>query len=215
MNLERNEPHLYKMKAILGVGLCSNIYIIGDKEITLIDTGVGNRSNRLKPVFDKLGFRLEDIKEVVLTHTHFDHIGGLVEILDGAEPLVMIHENGVKELEESYRCRISTLKDRDLVETDEGLLSVVYTPGHTSSSICLYDKERKIMFSGDTVFPDGGFGRTDLPTGDSNKIIESLRRLSTLRIDVLLPGHGKPVLEKGDDDIKKALILAKDYSPRP
>ena len=69
-------------------------------------------------------------------------------------------------------------------------LDVLHTPGHTEGSVCLVSREAGVIFSGDTLFP-GGWGRVDLPGGDPDAMVESLRRLGTLP-DALrvLPGHG-------------------------
>ena len=70
-------------------------------------------------------------------------------------------------------------------------LDVLHTPGHTEGSVCLVSREAGVVFSGDTLFP-GGWGRVDLPGGDPDAMVESLRRMATLP-DALrvLPGHGR------------------------
>ena len=66
---------------------------------------------------------------------------------------------------------------------------VVHTPGHTPGCICLYSENTGTLFSGDTVFAHGSFGRTDLPGGNMKQLQTSLRHLSTLSITNLYPGH--------------------------
>jgi glyoxylase-like metal-dependent hydrolase (beta-lactamase superfamily II) len=69
-------------------------------------------------------------------------------------------------------------------------LDVLHTPGHTEGSVCLVSHEAGVIFSGDTLFP-GGWGRVDLPGGDADAMVESLRRLATLPDGLrVLPGHG-------------------------
>jgi len=71
-----------------------------------------------------------------------------------------------------------------------GTFTVLHVPGHTAGSMALWDKETKILFSGDTLF-QGSYGRTDLPGGNENELFASLRRLITLDSDIhVLPGHG-------------------------
>ena len=68
---------------------------------------------------------------------------------------------------------------------------VIHTPGHTPGSICLYNKEEKLLFSGDTLFMSG-FGRTDFPGGSERELMQSLKRLFELAGDTaVLPGHGQ------------------------
>jgi glyoxylase-like metal-dependent hydrolase (beta-lactamase superfamily II) len=70
-------------------------------------------------------------------------------------------------------------------------LEVLHTPGHTEGSVCLVSHEAGAVFSGDTLFP-GGWGRVDLPGGDTGAMVESLRRLATLPETLrVLPGHGQ------------------------
>jgi glyoxylase-like metal-dependent hydrolase (beta-lactamase superfamily II) len=68
-------------------------------------------------------------------------------------------------------------------------LKIFHTPGHSPGSISLYLPDRKLLFTGDLVFK-GGIGRTDLPGGDGSLLKKSLKRLSELEIEWLLPGHG-------------------------
>ena len=83
-------------------------------------------------------------------------------------------------------------------------LQVLHTPGHTEGSVCLFEPEAGLLFAGDTLFADG-WGRTDLPGGSEEQIIESLGRLAGLPDGVrVLPGHGatttigreRPMLER-------------------
>ena len=69
-------------------------------------------------------------------------------------------------------------------------LSVLHTPGHTEGSVCLWSADDGLLFSGDTLFASG-WGRTDLPGGSEEQIIESLARLATFEDTVrVYPGHG-------------------------
>ncbi len=81
---------------------------------------------------------------------------------------------------------------------------VLHTPGHTPGSICLYDEKKGVLISGNTFF---GFciGRTDLPGGSEKDLFNSLKTLSSLSIELLLPGHGEPVKGKISQLIRKFL----------
>ncbi|MDP6459276.1 MAG: MBL fold metallo-hydrolase, partial [Candidatus Hydrothermarchaeota archaeon] len=80
------------------------------------------------------------------------------------------------------------LQEGEIIELGQYSLKVLHTPGHTPGSICLLDEESKTLFSGDTLFPGGSFGRVDLG-GNGGEIIQSLKRLSGIDFDILLPGH--------------------------
>ena len=72
-------------------------------------------------------------------------------------------------------------------------LKVVHTPGHTPGSVCLWCEKDAYMFTGDTLFADGGIGRTDFKGGSYPTIMRSLGRLAGFPGEtVILPGHGEP-----------------------
>jgi glyoxylase-like metal-dependent hydrolase (beta-lactamase superfamily II) len=81
---------------------------------------------------------------------------------------------------------------------------VLHTPGHSPGSICLFDPKAKILISGDTVFSDG-VGRIDLPGGSEADMEKSLERISQLKVEKILPGHGEPILKGADKAIKSIM----------
>lgn len=97
------------------------------------------------------------------------------------------------------------LKDGDIINWGSLELQVIHTPGHTPGGICLHEKNKKILFTGDTVFSHGSFGRIDFIGGNGNQMKNSLKKLSELEnVEIILPGHMNPVLKNG----KKHLELA-------
>jgi glyoxylase-like metal-dependent hydrolase (beta-lactamase superfamily II) len=203
-SLEEYNPVLKDVALIVGDGLCSNIYVIGSKNVTLIDTGVGNRMNPIFPQLEDLSFKPEDIKQVVLTHAHHDHAMGAFLILDRVSPRILVHEADTKYIATSFGDALVKLQEGDIVKTEIGSFDVYLTPGHTPGCICLHDKNTRILISGDTVFPDGYYGRYDGESGSLDAMIESLRRLSELNCDVMLPGHGSPVFTDANNHVKKS-----------
>jgi len=188
----------------------SNIYLIIDDIIALVDTGTGRHFDRVTKNLQRFGLTPADIELIINTHCHYDHVGGNRAFLDAADCGIAIHEldaeplrngDGVvtcaallgEELEPIEPTRL--LHDGDRIELGNLVLEALHTPGHTRGSICLYDHERQVLFSGDTVFC-GGVGRTDHPTGDTDAMINSIRRLAKLKVQKLLPGHG-PIAEEG------------------
>ena len=97
----------------------------------------------------------------------------------------------------------SGLKDGEMIKNEEIELEVIVTPGHCEGSICLYEPNKKILFSGDTVFPDYNLPRTDLPSSNFKELKKSYEKLSKLEIEIIYPGHGGIIKEK--DYIKKLL----------
>ena len=200
-----------------GVGYDSNIYLI-DGEL-LVDTGTGiffpEMKEEIELMFDPL-----NIKTIVNTHCHFDHIGGDKKFRDWLKAEIFIHEadkqaieTGINTIADAFGEKAKTitadktLKNGNKIKTTNFTFDVISTPGHTPGSICLYEKKKRILVSGDTLFSDG-VGRTDLPGGDSNQLYRSLQKLTNLRISYLLPGHGMPKIGGVDFLIKQMLASA-------
>ncbi len=191
----------------------SNIYLASD---TVIDCGTGFNFTRLRDIFNSLKRNMNDVKQIINTHCHFDHVGGNGYFLNAK---VAIHEADAKVLEKGDgelsnadffdgklhpRKPDRILKEGDKLNPDKLDLEVIHTPGHSPGSICLYDKKRKILFSGDTLFSDG-VGRTDIAGGDPKELESSLQRLLKLDVENILPGHGEPVL-KNANKILEAVV---------
>lgn len=196
----------------------SNIYILGD---TVIDAGTGFNFTRLKTHLAALELNLETIKHIINTHGHFDHIGGNGYFYEAD---VAIHEADAPILEKgdlkaSYADFFDgklhphaverKLKEGDVITAGGYNLKVIHTPGHTPGSVCLYDEEKGILFSGDTIFCDG-VGRTDMPGGDDEALAASMGKLANLNVNKMFPGHGDPVKENADQIIKEMLDFASE-----
>jgi glyoxylase-like metal-dependent hydrolase (beta-lactamase superfamily II) len=211
IDLSKNKPSLKGVKMIVGDGLCSNIYVVGREKATIIDTGVGNRLNPVWPQLKELGVEPKNVDKVIITHAHHDHAMGAFIILEKATPKVYVNEKDSKYIASSLGESLVTVKEGNVIETELWPLEVIWTPGHTEGGMCLYAREPRILFSGDTAFPDGYFGRFDGESGSLEELIESLRKLAKLRVDVMLAGHGVPVVQGAEDNIKLALRNAELY----
>lgn len=160
----------------------------------------------------------EQIETIVLTHCHFDHIARVKEIAHMCKAKVAIHRSDARGmLDEAQNLSMHfgarspgvmpdlMLKEGDII----GDFTVIHTPGHTPGCICLYNENEKLLFSGDTVFTDGAFGRYDFPGGSRAELQRSLERLVQLDVEGLFPGHGEPVEDGGNRHIAAALSLIK------
>ncbi len=162
----------------------TNCYIVQDektKETMVIDPGgdIGKIGEMLNTLHAK-------VKYILLTHCHGDHIGGVKELKEKFGGKVLIHiedEPGLKNPLINLSSYIgigevtieadSRLNDNDLIHIGDLEFKIIHTPGHTKGGISVYQENEKILFSGDTMFR-GSWGRTDLPTGNFEEIIESI-----------------------------------------
>jgi len=145
------------------------------------------------------------IGTVINTHGHFDHVGGNRATVESFGGRLLIHQADVAlvgmatDVARTYGLQGESspppddfLNDGDEITFGGHTLKVIHTPGHTRGGCCLYFESEKKIITGDTLFADS-IGRTDLPGGSHEQLLESIRtKLFTLPDDVAVyPGHGE------------------------
>ncbi|WP_181684589.1 MBL fold metallo-hydrolase [Halorhabdus salina] len=164
-------------------GFTSNTFLVQGDRTVLIDTGNGF------DLVDAVSSHTDELDTVVLTHTHPDHIGNLASITDAFDVDVWGFDSSVSGVDRE-------LADEATITIGDHEYTVLHTPGHKDDHVCLYGADPGILFAGDLVFENGGFGRTDLEEGDRNLLIESINRvLDAVSEDLgqLHVGHGPSV----------------------
>jgi hydroxyacylglutathione hydrolase len=197
---------------IYGEGLCSNIFVIGKEKATIIDTGVGNWMNPVWPQLTEIGIKPQNVEKVIITHAHHDHVSGVFIILEKAKPKVYVHQRDTKYIASYLGETLVKVEEGDIIQTELWPLEVIWTPGHTEGGMCLYAKEERILFSGDTVFPEGNFGNFNGESGGYRQLLNSIKKLAQLKVDIMLAGHGAPVYEDAENNIKMALVGIEMYA---
>ena len=174
---------------ITGGMLGTNCYMVWDEgdKCVLIDPGF-----EADPILDTVRSHGKQVEAILLTHGHFDHVGGVKAIHEETGCKVYIHK---LDMELPQRLTLGTVPYTHNYEEGDTLslaglsIRVLHTPGHTPGGVCLLCGN--YMFSGDTLFA-GTCGRTDLPGSSYKDMWASLARLASLDEDYqVLPGHGE------------------------
>lgn len=144
----------------------SCVYLIKLRSYILIDTSTKENEKELLEDLNSINVSPEEISSIILTHSHWDHIGNL-----SLFPRAKIYSKlNIKEIGRKFP-----------------VFQAIETPGHTRDSICiLYNG---VLFSGDTIFNNGYIGRTDLPESHEEEMENSLNKLKNIRFRILCPGH--------------------------
>ena len=206
---------------ILPVGpLQCNCSIIGDeatREAMVIDPG-----DDIDDVLAILGKHNLEVKQIIVTHAHIDHVGGAMKLRAATGAPILLNQNDLALLTMlDVQAVWVGMADPGRVEIDQsvgsadtvraGSLSanVLDTPGHTEGSICLYFPAEHKLIAGDTLFA-GSIGRTDLPGGSFEKILRSLHQTVLALPDdtVVVPGHG-PLTTIGEERESNPFLVKK------
>ena len=172
-------------------GQGTNTYLIGNKDITLIDPGP-NIQEHIDEII-KLGDG--NIKRIVVTHTHTDHSPAALPISKILNvPMYGRLVDGDSSWEDETFSPDVVLKDLDKIETEEYILQAIHTPGHASIHFCFLIKNLNCLITGDHIM-DGSTVVIGPPDGNMDDYLNSLKRLLTLKIDFFAPGHGNFMYE--------------------
>jgi hydroxyacylglutathione hydrolase len=196
----------------------TNVYVVGcpsTKKAAIIDAAPDCQDE----VLSCLKYENLTPDKILLTHTHWDHIGDALKLKLSLNIPIYVHpldqdnliHPGADGLPLLFP--ISGLKpDAYLHEGAQvpiGMLNflVIHTPGHTPGGICLYNNENNVLFTGDTLF-HGSIGNLSFPTADKEKMWTSLRKLEALPKETkFYPGHGEPSILKHETWLKDAKTI--------
>lgn len=180
--------------SVIDEGFVTNTYIVTDEETgeaAVVDPGVND---------EKLIEKLKDnkVKYILLTHGHFDHIGGVNFVKDRTGAKVVVHREDEEMLNDSEKnCGENAdpifadvlVEDGSKMMLGNSEITVLHTPGHTKGGVCYIFPKDRVLFSGDTLFKLTA-GRTDLYGGNPRTELMSLEKIGKLDGDYkVYPGH--------------------------
>jgi hydroxyacylglutathione hydrolase len=193
----------------------TNAILLGcakEKKAVVIDPAHGSSSAILQKCLD-----LElQIEKIFITHSHWDHIADVHHLVQKTAASVYIHSLDAPNLEDPGSDCIPLffpiesvkpdhlISDGDRIVVGDLVCSVIHSPGHSPGSVCYFFPDKKLLFTGDTLF-QGSIGNLHLPTSEPDKMWKSLQVLSQLPPDTrIVPGHGRDTILLSENWLSRA-----------
>ena len=195
----------------------ANAYLVRGKSRTImIDVGLSSNFPHLLECLEHVGCPPDKIDMVILSHEHLDHIGAAYHF--GGRTIIAAHRLAANKImlrddfsmlrkmfnEPNVPINVDIwLEEGNLIDLGNFRLNVMYTPGHTSACISLFDQDKGLLFAADTLMPGGVMGGV-FGSGSISDYIQSLERLKGLNSKILLSGHGR-LSDTPQDDVRIAI----------
>jgi len=232
MELGRNIHLIPKVRGANTYAVLEETQVGGGGHLTLIDTGMPGNATKIVEFLRSLGKEQLNSYTIILTHPDIDHSGSVAELKEKLGIVkVAIHEadaprlTGKKPLKEvrgvagllfkamSPFMKFKPVKPDVLLKDGEQVdgLSVIHTPGHTQGSICLYSERLKAMFAGDALRTDKNRSLrlpSAVTTFNIGEAKNSIRKIAAYEFELLLPGHGPPILADASKRSRNSLQVS-------
>ena len=196
----------------------ANAYLVRGKSRTImVDVGLTSNYPALKECIEHVDCPPEKIDMVILSHEHLDHIGA-AWLFNEQRTIVAAHRLAANKIvlrddfsmlrkmfnEPNKPIDVDIwLEEGNVLDLGDFRLSVMYTPGHTSACISLFDQDKGLLFAADTLMPGGVMGGV-FGSGSISDYIQSLERLKGLNSKILLSGHGR-LSDAPQEDVRIAI----------
>jgi len=201
--------------------LNSNHFLYRFEDPVLIDTGYISDFSDTERFINQLGVNISDVRQIINTHCHCDHIGGNRIIQEKSGCDIALHKIGKHFIDtqddwstwwkyynqkaDFFTCT-RALEDGEVIPVGSHKFKILHTPGHASDGIALYNKAEKVLISSDTLWENDLAVMTIRIEGSTAlfHMMESLEKLESLDVNLVCPGHGAPF-----SDIKRAISKSK------
>lgn len=192
-----------------------NAFLLVGRKLALVDTGLSSNAGFLEKSLGQLDFSPGDVELVLHTHGHADHFCADSLFKKAQIRMAEFDAFRISMKDAMFSCSESfgetffpkinsNFQANEFIQNPPFTLQVIATPGHTEGSVCFFEKSKKLLFSGDTLF-NNGVGRFDLISGSRQKLNASLDALARLDFEILLPGHGAILKTGQKQNIKNAV----------
>lgn len=221
---------IHKFEGMTGVNC---YWTTSDEGVVVIDTANPKSETKILDQLKAGGKSTEDVKLIIITHADIDHLGSAAELKNLTGAKIAIHESdaailkGEEPMKEAqgffkfiFKIMMGFFKfrtvDPDILLKDGDEIAgfkVLHTPGHTKGSIMLF-KPNQLLITGDTLLSDSHAqprGPIKLFTPDMEQAWNSIRKLHDLNFEMMLPGHGKPILENAGEKVRT--MMEKKHLP--
>jgi glyoxylase-like metal-dependent hydrolase (beta-lactamase superfamily II) len=211
-------PGVYTFEGLMA----GRVYLLeGDEGLTLIDTSIGNAGSKILGQLEKAGHKAGDVKQILITHAHPDHVGSLKQLKAAMGAVVVASElekpviegemavprpaGGLRPPSTTFeRVEVDrVVRDGEMIEGVLGGLTAVWTPGHAPGHLSFWQPERRILFTGDVIF---NWPSLRLPfamlTVDMAENIRSVGKVAALDAAVACFGHGNPIVTNTAEAIR-------------
>jgi len=182
----------------VNLSFVSAYLLIRGDEVAVVDLGTAGSADAIGSALTTAGSGWSAVRHVILTHQHPDHAGGLAEVAPQVKAAIYAGEADVAGITSAQP--LKPVKDGDEIFG----LQIIGTPGHTAGHISVFDPSTGVLVAGDALRTTGGLvGPDPQYTADTAQAAASVRKLSTLGVKAILPGHGDPLTSGAADALSK------------